>query len=406
MILTNVWAGEPLKVGVITDLHLLSSKLQDNGVAVNNYCNRTGKNIVATPEVMRESLALIATNDMDVLLFPGDLTSDGEKESHLQLQQNLKALKNKGVKIFVIPGNHDVNNPAARRFEGDKTFAVESITPEDFAEIYGDFGYKDAMSRDSASLSYISPLNDSVWVMGIDVAQYSNRASDRNIGKMKPETQEWVLKWAKEAKKQNKQLLPMMHWSLLEHIPFQKLAFPSYVLNNPDSIRNELADAGVKFIFTGHFHANDIKKHVSPQNNKIYDIATGATISYPYSIRLIELGNNKMDIKTKYINSTSSYPNLRENSEKVIKKIAKTASIPYIRRLGVELSPEEIEILSSIAGDYFASVMNGDANIVNSDIELIQKLLLKVSFPLPPAMKDAMFQKEIPNNNVTIYLDK
>lgn len=397
-------ATQPLKIGVISDLHLLSSSLQDGGEAVTALSNRTGKNIVATPEVMREAISILSSSNLDVVLFPGDLTSEGERESHIELKNNLDKLKAKGTKVFVIPGNHDINNPSSKGFKGKDTFQTPNVSPEEFAEIYTDFGYNDALGRDEKSLSYVAELNDSVWVMGIDVAQYEP-GQNRSIGKLKPETETWIFHWLNEAKKQNKTVLPMMHWSLLEHIPMQSVFFPNYIVQNSDVLSSKLADSGIETIFTGHFHANDIKKHTTFDGNSIYDIATGATVSFPYAVRLIDYHDGRMEIETKHIESTPSFPNLRKDSKDNLTKIAESAAVPYLSRINNNLGSFEMSFLKKLAANYFISNMNGEAKLEDETIITVQKMFKKMGYVIENDY-DAASLSQLPSNNTTIHLKK
>ena len=85
--------------------------------------------------------------DPDLLILSGDLTLDGEKASHEELAELLEGLSEAGIEVAVIPGNHDINNPDARRYTADGTEKVESITADEFRDIYADFGYVAADSR-------------------------------------------------------------------------------------------------------------------------------------------------------------------------------------------------------------------------------------------------------------------
>ena len=66
--------------------------------------------------------------------------------------------------------------------------------------------------------------------------------------------------------------------------------------------------AGLKVIFTGHFHANDATLR-SSGNLSLVDIETGSPVSYNSPYRIITLTDNKMYIKTKHIEYID-YPGL------------------------------------------------------------------------------------------------
>ena len=90
----------------------------------------------------------------------------------------------------MIPGNHDINKPDAGEYFGDQRTDVESVTSEEFREIYADFGYNEAKSGAPDSLSYLVELNDTTWLMMLDatVCEPENEV----YGEIKEGTLEWM----------------------------------------------------------------------------------------------------------------------------------------------------------------------------------------------------------------------
>ena len=50
-----------------------------------------------------------------------------------------------------------------------------------------------------------------------------------------------------------------------------------------------LADAGMRYIFTGHMHANDIAEYTSVSGNTIYDLETGSLAAYGSPVRTVTI---------------------------------------------------------------------------------------------------------------------
>lgn len=117
------------------------------------------------------------------IILSGDLTNNGERSSHQKLTENLKRIEQQGTTVYVIPGNHDLFNPWARSFSGDKQLLTDSITDKDFVKMYADFGYKEAVSRDKESLSYIVKAAPNLWILMIDSSQYLN---NKNTVSLRP----------------------------------------------------------------------------------------------------------------------------------------------------------------------------------------------------------------------------
>jgi len=98
-----------------------------------------------------------------------------------------------------------------------------------------------------------------------------------------------------------------MHHGLVEHFQGQKTnpISADYVVDNWSVIAPEFAALGMKVVFTGHYHANDITKHTTG-TNYIYDIETGSSVTAPCPYRIIKYTADKMDIETKYVEQVSN----------------------------------------------------------------------------------------------------
>ena len=159
----------PVRLVTATDLHYLSPELTDNGPFFTQMIERGDGKVMACIEELTEAfLSQVIANVPDALILSGDLTFNGERESHETLAQKLSRVEATGIPVLVIPGNHDLYSRSAARFEGDGYTRVESISAQEFAAIYGAFGFDDALARDSASLSYVARLSDSLRVLMVD----------------------------------------------------------------------------------------------------------------------------------------------------------------------------------------------------------------------------------------------
>ena len=113
-------ATSQLKIAVVSDIHYLDPSLLTNnaaaGDAFQNYIAADPKLIEYSDPIFRKVIADLKTEKPDILLVPGDLTKDGERVSHESVAHFLAELKSTGIKVFVVPGNHDINNPEARSY--------------------------------------------------------------------------------------------------------------------------------------------------------------------------------------------------------------------------------------------------------------------------------------------------
>lgn len=316
----NPWTGSPdqgnhggignlLKIAVVSDIHYMAGSLLKNnaatGVAFLAYLDQDPKLIEYSDPIFRQFISQVIADKPDLLLIPGDLTKDGEKVSHQDLLKLFRQFDNAHIKVFVVPGNHDVNNPESAQYDGDNATPAPTISAADFASLYADYGYAKALSRDPHSLSYVSQAFPGLWIMGLDACKYEDNKNIAIVGgRIKPETKQWALYWIAEAKKRHIALFGMMHHGMVEHYIGQNQLDPGYVIDDYETISHEFTTAGLGIIFTGHYHANDITSR--PDGDKIlYDIETGSMVTAPIPYRIITVKGAEMNITTKYIRNIS-----------------------------------------------------------------------------------------------------
>lgn len=395
-----------IKLGVITDLHFLSEKLIENKSTAQNYATTSGRNILASPEVIDLVVAEYLKSDIDVLLIPGDLTKDGEKQSHLDLTSKLKPLLDKGVKIYVIPGNHDINMPNSVGFGKDGTFPAQNISPSEFTEIYDKFGYSSALQKDTASLSYVAQLDANKWLIAIDGCRYKEyKKQSISGGKLSHETEQWIIDRLNEAKEKNITVVGMMHHGLVEHIIYQSTFFSQYLIDDWERLANKFADAGLKAIFTGHFHATDITKFTSKKGNSLYDIETGALCTYPFAYRFIDFSTTGLDIETKNITSTASFPNLANDEKANLLQLGKRLAIGKIKSFNPTLSDEVVSSFSNLAGTIFLKHIEGDETIDENLKKQLDEISKKLDIPVDLDSDSLQLDFYPADNNVRITFD-
>jgi hypothetical protein len=249
---------------------------------------------------------LHATPKPDLVLVPGDLTKDGELVGNVSVHLYLQQLIQAGIKVRVITGNHDIYNPHSYQYNGATKNRVQNIGPDKFRSIYSDCGYSDALYTDPYSLSYVSEPLPNLWLLAIDCCKYDNiNDSIYTAGAIRPGTMKWVLDRLAEAAQKGKTVFGMMHHGIVEQFTDKDTTFPGFMLDNFKDVSNQLMNAGLKIMFTGHFHATDITKQQSG-NQTLYDIETGSIIVYPCSYRLITyIKDSALIITTKHITNVN-----------------------------------------------------------------------------------------------------
>ncbi|MEO6730124.1 MAG: metallophosphoesterase [Ferruginibacter sp.] len=308
----NIKNGNPnLTIAVVSDIHYMAPSLLINngaaGAAFQSYLDQDPKLVQYSDPIFRNVLADIKAERPDILLLPGDITKDGEKISNLAMAGFLNQLRMDGIKVYVMPGNHDINNAKAKIFDGDNAYPVDITTPAEFATIYGNFGYNNAISRDPNSLSYVVQPQDGFRIIAIDASKYEEYGPGGDVaaGRIKPATLTWILAQLASAKQQNITIFAMMHHNLVEHYAGQSQLDPGYVVDDWQRIADTLMDAGLKIIFTGHYHANDITSYVH-DGKELVDIQTGSLVTAPSPYRIVTMKDGKLNIRTKTVQSINA----------------------------------------------------------------------------------------------------
>lgn len=300
---------EGLKISIISDTHFYTTALGMTGSAFESYLASDSKLLIESEPILDAALKKIIESDSNVVLVTGDLTKDGERINHEMFAQKLKILEAAGKKVYVINGNHDISNAKAYQYIGDSTSRVDTTSTDAFRVIYKDYGYDEAIAKDSNTLSYVVEPVPGYRIIAIDSAIYNDDTyapTSQTAGQITDTTMKWIKTQIKEAKDQGKEIVAMMHHGLVPHFSSQAQFYPSFLIKNYETRANELADAGLSVVFTGHFHAQDISSITSPTGNKIYDIETGSLVTYPIPIRQVALNNHQLTIKTDRVESVAN----------------------------------------------------------------------------------------------------
>ncbi len=285
------------KIVVLSDIHVMAPELLVNeGTAWTNYLAGQRK-LVDYSKALFDEMIIRLKRDIrpGLVLITGDLSKDGETVSHEYVVSKLDELRAVGIKTLVIPGNHDRGaNINAVYFDGESTTAAEVASNASFASLYANYGYGEESERDENSLSYVCEPITGLVVIGIDSG---------TGGTIPAATLTWVCNKAQEAYNNGKQVIAMMHHPLIPHFTGAETFVETVSVADYANVRNSLADAGIRVIFTGHIHTSDIAKDYNSDLSKhIYDINTGSLISYPCDYRTITLSN---DLSTLNITTSS-----------------------------------------------------------------------------------------------------
>lgn len=327
-----------IRFGVVTDIHYYPDVLKgDRGDEWKTFVKNKHKMYDENNSLIDNALDGVMRNAVEegatYLLVPGDLTKDGELEGHKALAEKFRAFEAEtGIPVFVIPGNHDINNSKACTFENGVQEVAEPTSPEQFREIYAEFGYDEADSvfvpeegKKGGMLSYAITLGE-YRLIAIDSCMYSeDNGAEGNEhmtdGRIAEGLLDWVIAECKKAEEQGLTIVGMQHHNLVPHMDIEEATFWPFVVEEWEKIADAYADAGMNYIFTGHLHTNDVVSYVSDNGETIYDILTPTLTGFPNNYRIVDFTSDgkNVDLDMKLM-EIDEYQNVVSDSGKVYEK--------------------------------------------------------------------------------------
>lgn len=315
-----------IKVATISDIRYQAGAADKDGLLLSK-----------SAALLDAAIEKIKASNADVLLVTGDLTNNGSKTSHQYVASKLAEIKAEGIPVYVIPGEHDVR-------EGGTTTAVSKAV---FEDLYKDFGYSEAQ-QDPNSASYVADLGN-----GFKVVMSDSVAADGQ-GQMP----QWVVDKAKaEAASGNtvfaashhpavtrgsvdRTFIDLLHTlagleidlggktKIYTNDPDQAAASlglvdRTYILSNAGA----LADAGVKYLFTGHAGTLSISGMTTTNGAQMYDVMSGSLVNASSSVRYTTLSKasagmkeQRAEFKTDMIASAAGVDNVEQAAHAALEK--------------------------------------------------------------------------------------
>lgn len=291
-----------VKVAVISDIRYQAGGTDADGMMVSK-----------SEALLDAALEEVVTSEADVLLVTGDLTNNGSRASHQAVAAKLAEVETQGYEVYVIPGERDVR-------EGGVNLAA--VTKAQFEDLYKAFGYDEAL-QDANSASYVADLGHGFKVV----------MSDSVAANGQGQLTQWAVTQAQSAVASGNTVFAASHhpvvgrgsvdrtfmdllntlsgvtlnlggtnFRLYTNDPAQAAASLGLVddtrilpANGADPAA--LADAGVKYVFTGHGCTMSIAGYTTTNGAQMYDVMTGSLVGSGSGVRYATLNKGVDNMK-------------------------------------------------------------------------------------------------------------
>jgi len=346
---------------VISDVHIYDHSLGTSGVAFTKIMNSDRKLLLDGVDLLDYAVRSIIASGVRFVLVSGDLTKDGELINHQLMAGRLKEFTDAGIQVYVIPGNHDINNPGAESYSGDHASPVPTINAGDFSRIYGDFGFNAALMRDDDSLSYVAEPVEGLWLLALDSCRYRENVPGKEeivSGRVSQKTADWIAGVLKAAGERKKAVIVMVHHGVVEHWKGQSKLHPDYLINDYTGFGKFLASWNVRLAFTGHYHAQDITLG-SFGDRFLYDVETGSLVTAPCPIRYVQIKNNTLQISSDTIvDKIHPGSDFAADGRDFVKRTVKLEALGVLKNYFV--SGSDADYIAEAVGSAFYAHYSGD----------------------------------------------
>ena len=389
-------------IGIISDPQIVAaSEVGDDDYESFQDFNAIGQKMLFISEaILKTAVDRLIEKKVDVVLIPGDLTENGSKAGHEMVASQCARLEAAGIPTYVACGNHDINKSPKRYLmkedaiaqgltiyeefsDGSCSVKVPGVSPQEFMNIFYEYGYKDAVALDKldapvrvsvpvegeldpyeydevGTMSYVQDLSGSDYrLIYVDASNYyedenedtyymtyygsgvNRKAAIKGTGysAMTYRLLDWVETQLKASRDAGKKPIVMAHFPInnqMGEIVGQITDGIDNRMNMTEELLDLFAEYKVEYTFTGHLHT----QHIATYTDSFYkmtvtDIETGCLTNYPLPIRFFKLKNGEVTVENEYINAVKeeylpAYLNSETVKEAVLTGLQHYALDPFI----------------------------------------------------------------------------
>lgn len=275
---------------LLTDTHYVSKKNWVEGPAFTGRERGDQIALKASPEILDTFLEkILADKETDTVIFTGDNVNNGDMNSHYEFRERLQRLADAGKKVYVTTATHDYcgygedeNGFSSCRYLENSTEPIPGMHKSELFDFYYDFGPRQALSVHRGSGSYTVRLGDGVRLIAIN-----DNGNGRSHCGLFEDGMAWLTAEIRAAKAAGDYVLLAVHhpvippWEVYRHMADFEL-YGGY-----RDLWKLMCEEGVRVVFTGHVHVQNIRKYTDEEGRWFLDVATIALVNAAGKMRYV-----------------------------------------------------------------------------------------------------------------------
>lgn len=246
----------PLTIVCTSDTHFQKDRLDSQASIV--------PQMIYNEEILDAMFQDMLKQNPDYILMSGDMVNQGDAADHERFADKLRAVSVQAP-VLAVPGNHDLT----------------LIDDDQFLGYYHEFGYDQAFSRDSQSLSYAIRTEAGAVLVILD--SNDHRGAHSSGAYVTQATGQWLEAVLREAQSKGEPVITVSHHNLLEHT-----VTGSDIIESETDLRALLNKYGVRVHLSGHRHTG----HIAEEDG-LTEIVLPMPVAWPNSYGLIEISQNR-----------------------------------------------------------------------------------------------------------------